>query len=75
MIPPRYLVISGGGVKVISIVGAIKALYERGLLKSVKEASGVSAGSWLAFMIASGLSIEVIEHVALNFDFSLIRNN
>jgi NTE family protein len=74
MIPPRYLVISGGGVKVISIVGAIKALYEKGLLKSIKEVSGVSAGSWLAFMIASGLSIEVIEHVALNFDFSLLRN-
>jgi NTE family protein len=74
MIPPRYLVISGGGVKVISIVGVVKALYQKGLLKGIKQVSGVSAGSWLAFMIASGLSIEVIEHVALNFDFSLIRN-
>jgi NTE family protein len=74
MIPPRYLVISGGGVKVISIVGVIKALNEKKMLKNLKEVSGVSAGSWLAFMLAAGLSIQAIESVALNFEFGLLRN-
>lgn len=45
MIPPRHIVISGGGIKVVSIVGALKKLDEAGLLKNVKEVSGVSAGA------------------------------
>jgi NTE family protein len=73
-IPPHYLVLSGGGVKVVSIVGAIKALDDKGLLKNLKEVSGVSAGAWLGFMMSSGLSIQVIEELILYFEFSHIRN-
>jgi NTE family protein len=73
-IPPHYLVLSGGGVKVVSIVGAIKALDDKGLLKNLKEVSGVSAGAWLGFMMSSGLSIQVIEELVLYFEFSHIRN-
>ena len=74
LIPPRYLVLSGGGVKVVSIVGAIKTMESAGLLKNLKEVSGVSAGAWLAFMIATGLPIQVIEKLVLDFEFSHIRN-
>jgi len=73
-IPPHYLVLSGGGVKVVSIVGAIKALHDSGLLKNLKEVSGVSAGAWLGFMMSAGLSIQVIEELVLYFEFSHIRN-
>jgi NTE family protein len=66
--------LSGGGVKVISMIGTIRVLTERGLLRSLKEVSGVSAGAWLAVMVAAGLSIETIETVAHDFDFSHIRN-
>uniref|UniRef100_A0A6C0ANE6 PNPLA domain-containing protein n=1 Tax=viral metagenome TaxID=1070528 RepID=A0A6C0ANE6_9ZZZZ len=73
-IPPRFLVISGGGIKVISIVGTLKALEGQGVLKNIKEISGVSAGAWLAFMLSAGLSIETIEALVLGFEFSVIRN-
>jgi predicted acylesterase/phospholipase RssA len=73
-IPPKYLILSGGGVKVVSIVGAIKALDAKGLLTNLKEVSGVSAGGWLAFMISAGLSIQTIESLVLGFEFGHIRN-
>jgi predicted acylesterase/phospholipase RssA len=69
MIPPRNLVLSGGGIKVISIVGALRTLEEKGLLKYVKEVSGVSAGAWLAFMIASGLTMKFIEKLVVDLEF------
>lgn len=73
-IPPKYLILSGGGVKVVSIVGAIKALEARGLLTNLKDVSGVSAGAWLAFMVSAGLSIQTLESLVLGFEFSHIRN-
>lgn len=74
MIPPRNLVLSGGGIKVISIVGALRTLEEKGLLKYVKEVSGVSAGAWLAFMIASGLTMKFIEKLVVDLEFGIVRN-
>jgi predicted acylesterase/phospholipase RssA len=74
MIPPRRLVFSGGGIKVVSIVGSLKVLEEGGLLKNVNEVSGVSAGAWLGFMFSCGLTLETIEKLVLDLDFSIIRN-
>ena len=73
-IPPKYLILSGGGVKVVSIIGAIKALSHKGLLTQLKEISGVSAGAWLAFMVSAGLSIQTLEALVLGFEFGNIRN-
>ena len=74
MIPPRYLVLSGGGIKVISIVGTLKALEEKGHLKNIREISGVSAGAWLAFMLSAGLPIVLMEELISGLDFGIIRN-
>jgi predicted acylesterase/phospholipase RssA len=74
MIPPRKLVLSGGGIKVVSMVGSLKLLEERGLLKKINEVSGVSAGAWLAFMISCGLPMKKIEKLVLDLDFGVIRN-
>jgi hypothetical protein len=74
MIPPRHLVLSGGGIKVVSIVGALRVLEEKGLLRNIKSVSGVSAGAWLAFMISAGLTIKVIEKMVLELEFGVIRN-
>lgn len=74
MIPPRHIVISGGGIKVISIVGALRTLEEKGMLKNVKVVSGVSAGAWLAFMIATGLTIKFIEKLVVDLEFGIVRN-
>ena len=61
MIPPRRLLLSGGGMKVVAIVGAIKALQAKNALYSLKEVCGVSAGAWMAFMMACKTPIEVIQ--------------
>ena len=74
MIPPRRLILSGGGVKVTSLVGALKILNNAGFLKSVKEVCGVSAGAFLAFMLSTGYPIEKIEALILDLSFGVIRN-
>lgn len=74
MIPPRRLVFSGGGVKVIALVGALRVLEEKGYLRKVKEVCGVSAGAFLSFIMASGCSIQKIEALILELNFGVIRN-
>jgi len=74
MIPPRELVLSGGGMKVVSMVGALSVLEDSGLLKSLKIVSGVSAGAWVGFMISCGFSIKKMEKLILELDFGVIRN-
>ena len=74
MIPPKRLLLSGGGIKVCAIVGAIKKLHEAKQLIHLKEVSGVSAGAWLAFMMAAKLPIEAMERLVSELDFGVIRN-
>jgi predicted acylesterase/phospholipase RssA len=74
MIPPRRIVLSGGGLKVTSLVGSLKVLEEAGYLKHVKEICGVSAGAFLGFMVATGCPLSKIESLILEMDFSIIRN-
>ena len=70
---PKHLVLSGGGVKVVSLVGALMILDESNL-KQVKEVCGVSAGAFLAFMMATGYPLKKIEALILDLDFSVIRS-
>lgn len=74
MIPPRRLVLSGGGIKVISLVGTIKVLEEKGILKQIKEVCGVSAGAFLGLLIASGYPLKKIERLVSDLEFGIIRN-
>jgi predicted acylesterase/phospholipase RssA len=74
MIPPRHLVLSGGGIKVISIVGALRILEENNYMKHIKVISGVSAGAFLAFAVSIGLSIKLIEKLVIDLEFGVIRN-
>jgi len=74
MIPPRHIVLSGGGVKVFSFVGALKVVDSMGFLRNVREYCGVSAGAWLAFMLSAGISLKVLENMILDMDFGIVRN-
>jgi predicted acylesterase/phospholipase RssA len=74
MLPPLRIVLSGGGVKVISLLGSLQVLAMHGYLANVQEYCGVSAGAWLAFLLAAGSSIETLEKLILDLDFSVIRN-
>lgn len=71
-IPPQRIVLSGGGVRVLSHVGSLVALHEHKLLKNVKEWSGVSAGAFLATLCSSGYSIEELKKLKDEVDFTEI---
>jgi NTE family protein len=51
-------VFSGGGVKGIAIIGALKAIEEKGF--SFKRVAGTSAGSIIASLVAAGYSSDEI---------------
>jgi len=69
-IPPRRLLFSGGGVRVISYLGALQVFQENNLLQHVREFCGVSAGALVALMLALGYSFRVIERFCYEFDFN-----
>ncbi len=57
-IPPRRIVLSGGGMRAVAHIGALQVLEARGHLAHVKEYVGVSAGAFLAFCLAIGYTLK-----------------
>jgi len=55
-----HLVLCGGGVRVISTIGAIQVLEEEGI--AVASISGISAGSLLGAVICSGMTASELAH-------------
>jgi predicted acylesterase/phospholipase RssA len=74
LIPPRRIVLSGGGIRALAHLGALDVLEKKGLLQNVKEYVGVSAGAFVGFAIVIGYSIAELKMLCSVFDFSLIRN-
>lgn len=73
-IPFRRLILSGGGIRVISYLGVLKVLHEKDLLKHYKEICGVSAGAFIGLMIALKYPLRVIERLCFQYDFSNLRS-
>ena len=74
IIPPRKLVLSGGGIRVTAHVGALKGLNDKGYLRFIREYIGVSAGALLSTLFVIGYTIQQIEKLCMELDFSVIRN-
>lgn len=74
LIPPRRIVLSGGGIRALAHLGALDVLDKKGLLKNVKEYVGVSAGAFVGFSLLIGYSIPELKMLCSVFDFGLIRN-
>jgi NTE family protein len=74
IIPPRRLVLAGGGIRVVSYVGVLEALQERNLLKSIREFCGVSAGALSSLMLALDYSVDFIRRFVLKYDFTNVRS-
>jgi predicted acylesterase/phospholipase RssA len=72
-VPPRILVLSGGGIRVVAQTGALQYLEKANLLSSVKEYVGVSAGGLLATCICIGYPIGTLRNVCTHLDFGIIR--
>ena len=70
------LALSGGSVKGISHVGALKVLEERGLidLKQLKSIAGTSAGSLLGMLIVLGFSLDDIWQFLYELDITKLMD-
>ena len=74
LIPPRRIVLSGGGIRALAHLGALEAFDKKGLLKNVKEYVGVSAGAFVGFSLVIGYTLQELRMLCSLFDFGLIRN-
>ena len=74
ILPPKRICLSGGGIRTIAYIGALQVLEKRGLLRNVREYIGVSAGAFVALSLCIGFSLEELEKIALQYDFSSLRN-
>jgi predicted acylesterase/phospholipase RssA len=73
LIPPKRICLSGGGIRAVAFVGALEILETQGLLRSVKEYIGVSAGALISYGLVLGYTIQELKKLCMEFDFGLIR--
>jgi predicted acylesterase/phospholipase RssA len=64
----KNLVISSGGVIILSLVGSLKYLKEYNILKDIKSYYGISAGAILCTMLALDYTIDEITDFFISFD-------
>ncbi|PKM96076.1 MAG: hypothetical protein CVU84_04575 [Firmicutes bacterium HGW-Firmicutes-1] len=69
VITPENLVFSGGGIKGIAYLGAIRALEETGVIQGVKRYSGASAGMIIAALLAIGMKEKELYRQMIAIDF------
>jgi predicted acylesterase/phospholipase RssA len=74
LLPPKRIVLTGGGLRTLGYFGVLEVLTKKGLLKQVKEYIGVSAGALVGFCAMLGYSIEEMQKVVTEFDFSILQN-
>ena len=72
-IPPKRIIFSGGGMRVIAYLGVLQVLEEKKLLKHVREFCGVSAGAFVALMMALKYNINTIKRFCFEYDFTNVR--
>ena len=64
------LVLSGGALRAVALLGAIKYLEELNLLKNIKQFVGTSAGSIISFLLIIGYkSNEIVKLFENNVDY------
>lgn len=68
------LVFSGAGVKIYSLIGFVKYLNEKDLLKNIKSVIGTSSGSLIATLIVLNLKYSEIEEIFLKLDMTNFKN-
>ena len=71
-IPPRRLAFCGGGIRCVAHVGVLKALKANNLLACVKEVTGISAGAFFALLYVLDYTIEQMERLATEMDFTTL---
>lgn len=69
---PKNLVFSGGGIKGIAYLGAIKAIEEKNLLSEIKGYAGASAGAITAALLAIGMTSEELNRYMIDFNYNML---
>lgn len=70
----KILVLSGGGIKGISFIGAIKTLEELNMLKHIDTFAGTSIGSIVIFLIILGYTSDELMQFVKSFDFGKLKD-
>lgn len=71
----KALVLSGGGVKGLAHLGALKYLEERDLIKKINYYSGTSVGGLIIILYVIGYSAEELFKVLKKIDFKKLQNS
>lgn len=69
-----HIIISGGGIKGTSIIGALKVLYKKKLLDNLDNYLGSSVGGLICFFLNIGYTYKELKDIMLNIDFSNYRD-
>lgn len=73
-IQKKILVLSGGDIKGISFVGALKALEESNILSHIDTFAGTSAGAMVLFLYIIGYSPDSLFEFVKLFDFAKLKS-
>ena len=71
---PKRIFLCGGGINVIAHVGVIRELKRRNVLQNIVEWMGVSAGALFSLCMVLGYTIDEIEMMYINFDFTNVSD-
>ena len=74
LLPPKRIVFTGGGLRSLGHFGVLEVLQKKGLLNGIKEYMGVSAGALVGFCTMLGYTIEEMQKVVTEFDFTVLQN-
>lgn len=69
VIHPENIVFSGGGIKGIAYLGAVRALEILGIAKGIKKYAGASAGMIIASLLAIGMDANELYQQMMVIDF------
>ena len=69
------IVFSGGGVRGIAYVGALRQLEKLNLLQNIHNYAGSSVGSLIASLIAIGYTVKEIKQLLTTIDFNKILDD
>ena len=59
------LILSGGGIKGISLIGAIEYLYEKNYMNNINTILGTSIGSIIGYLIIIGYTPEELYNIII----------
>lgn len=70
----KYLALSGGGIKGLSLLGGLAVLEKMGLLNDVETYVGSSIGGVMITMLTLGLKVSELYHITMSLELEKFLN-